>query len=105
MKIYWTLKSIPELKDYPPEERKKIWRAGFWNSFKQGRAYTGFYIAALPMLLGIFIGNAIGRIHGVFIGGGIGGAIGVFVFLQFLVRSALPYIKETVSKRSAPKES
>jgi len=27
MKIYWTLKQIPELRDLPKDQRKRLWRA------------------------------------------------------------------------------
>ncbi len=47
MKIYWTSKSIPELADLPPAERRAQWRRCAWLSLRRW-----------PVILTMLIGGA-----------------------------------------------
>jgi len=51
MKIYWTIKSIPELADLSPSDRKALWRRNYWKGYTHLSPWIG--IAVLIILLGI----------------------------------------------------
>jgi hypothetical protein len=84
MKVYWTLKSVPELADLTPAERRRVWRAAW---FKYGAMSYG-EVAAFG--LAIAIGSTLGPI-----------AIGLCVGIVFLpnmsrlVERLRPVILET----------
>lgn len=51
MKIYWTIKSIPELTDLSPRDRKDLWRRNYWKGYTHLPPWIG--VALLLILLGL----------------------------------------------------
>ncbi|MCK4667389.1 hypothetical protein KAU33_11600 [Candidatus Dependentiae bacterium] len=49
MKIYWSLKSIPELKSFPEKERKRIWKESYSKSFKQRKTWVAIILSWLVL--------------------------------------------------------
>lgn len=89
MKIYWSLKSIPELADLPEEKHKEILKeCGLTDLEKTGAFWK---LLALPFALaGITLGKICGGKIGSILGLVIGGVIGVIVLQQiqvYIVRS------------------
>lgn len=44
MKIYWTLRSIPELADLPGPERRRLWRACYRRTWRDWRFLLAFVL-------------------------------------------------------------
>src|SRR5215475_3779534 len=55
MRIYWSLKSVPELSDLPSEERRRVWRAAYWKTARHWQFWAGL----VGIGLFTFIGNAL----------------------------------------------
>ena len=91
MRIYWTLKSIPELAPLPAKERGRVWRAAYWRTFKDWRGWAAAAVVGVCAGLGSAIGAAYGHqmLYGV-IGAGIGGAISG----QIWTHLAIPHLRE-----------
>jgi hypothetical protein len=51
MKIFWTIKSIPELADLSPSDRMALWRRNYWKGYAHLPPWMG--VAILFILLGI----------------------------------------------------
>ena len=90
MRIYWTLKSIPELQSVPKAERGRIWRRGYVKSFRHWQTWVGLLLAALCAGVGIAVGGIWG--------GGIGGGFGGFLFSQIVIPVTRPYLEEELNK-------
>jgi hypothetical protein len=84
MKFYWSLKSVPELADLSPTERRAVWRAAW---FKYGGMSYG-EIGALG--LAIAIGATLGL-------SGISLCVGIvsFPIMSHIVERLRPVILET----------
>ena len=84
MKIYWSLKSIPELAELPEEKYKEILKeCGLTNLEKTGVFWK---LLALPFILtGMKLGKTCGGKIGSIVGIVIGGAIGIIVLQQVQV--------------------
>jgi uncharacterized membrane protein YfcA len=61
MRVYWTLKSVPELADLSAKDRRAIWR----EAYREGSRYTFGEIALIAL------GAAVGAILGP-LGAGLG---------------------------------
>ena len=89
MKIYRSLKSIPELVDLPEEKHKEIWKECDLTNLERTAAFwklLAFPFILIGMKLGKICGGKIGSIVGIVIGG----VIGVIVVQQiavYIVRS------------------
>ncbi len=73
MKLYWTLKSIPELQELDKSDRKEAWRFAYKKCFRHWQTYLGLAICGLCAGLGSSISD--GSIWGSALGGGLGGFI------------------------------
>jgi hypothetical protein len=86
MKIYWSIRSVPELAELPEKNRKEILKKCGLTKFENRNIRYLFGLLTLPFVLG---GVTLGEICGGRIGGVmgivIGGAIGVLVMLQIEV--------------------
>jgi hypothetical protein len=91
MKIYWTLKSIPELSGLPSGERGRVWRAAHWKMMRHGhwQYWAGLVAFYLCLKIGEHIYDRIG--------GYIGVAVGSFIFSQVSIHLARPYIRALLS--------
>lgn len=104
MKIYWTLKSVPELAELPAADRREIWQHCYWGNFKDYRQW----LALATLGLFVYFGSDLGRQLGwKFADGVIGAAIGGLVFGQVSILLALPNIRAELTRRkqSSPNQS
>lgn len=84
MKIYWTLGSIPELKDIPKLEARRIWQESRIQLYCSWKTWIGFLALIVLACIGRYIGgmfdlgnlgaSRIGNLIGAMVGGGTGGA-------------------------------
>jgi len=93
MRIYWSLKSIPELSDLPSEERRRVWRAAYWKTARHWQFWAGLVGIGLFTL----IGNAL--IGHPPIGGAIGAGVGGFIYGGLMSHLARPYIRAVLSEK------
>ncbi len=98
MKIYWTMKSVPELAALPKQERREVWRWANRQAFKHWQTWVGLIICSLFAGMGSHFGHAVGLDSSGYVGAGIGGGIGGFIYSQFSMRIALPYIRQAVAR-------
>ncbi|MDP9651558.1 hypothetical protein J2793_007033 [Paraburkholderia caledonica] len=85
MKIYWSLKSIPEFPQLSAKERRAAWRRVYWATYRHWLTWVGLLIHLGCVLSGYQLGNWLGHsMLGSMAGGGIGGC----VFTQFSIHVA-----------------
>jgi hypothetical protein len=100
MKLYWSLKSIPELADLPKNNRRKIWQdcRNRMTSRRNGRGYTyPMVIRVACVLAGMALGEFFFYGPGLLLGLMIGGYLGYTVNFQMEVTTVVPYIREYLS--------
>ncbi|WP_313715285.1 hypothetical protein [Atlantibacter hermannii] len=85
MRIYWTLKSIPELSNLQVQERRKRWKRVYKSCFRHWETWAGLTLGGLLAGLGSYFYT----FPGSFIGGFIGGSI----YFQIVVYVALKYYR------------
>jgi hypothetical protein len=95
MRIYWSLKSIPELSGLPSEERRRVW----WAAYLKITRHWQFWAS----LVGVFflcvqIGD---MLIGHRIGGPIGAVVSGFILRQVSMHLARPYIRALLSAEQA----
>src|SRR5438552_3139215 len=56
MQIYWTPKSLPELRDLEASLRRKVWRACWLRSFRHWQTWAAFVSQFVLILVGAFVG-------------------------------------------------
>ena len=98
MKIYWTLKSIPELRSEPWRERGRRWRRAY------GKCLGHFFTWA-ALLLPAF-GGGFGSYHGQkfdsgMLGGVLGAVIGGFLFGQVITAFARKHYRHVLLGKGA----
>jgi Na+/H+-dicarboxylate symporter len=93
MKLYWSLKSFPELADLPKQKREEVWT----NTYKK----HWFKIKILPAITfglcavaGVAYGNTHYGYFGKYCGAIIGSGIGWCIAWQITVAIIRPYIRE-----------
>ncbi|EHK62416.1 hypothetical protein [Halomonas sp. GFAJ-1] len=86
MKIYWTLKQIPELSSLSSRERGKRWRKAYKKSFRHWETWLGVICCGLCGAAGAWVGDVFNL---GLLGAGIGGAIGGLVFSQAILSVVL----------------
>jgi len=102
MKIYWTLKDVPELSGLSQPERRRVHRACYWKAFRRGRCLTALLFCGLCGGLGCSLGWCLHWFLGYptliwvtlglqGIGGGIGGGLGGLIFGQVLIDYLRPF--------------
>lgn len=79
MKIYWTLKSIPELRQLSWRERGRRWRRAYHKSLQHTPTLAALLICGLCAGLGGYIGS---RMEMGMLGAMLGGGLGGFIFGQ-----------------------
>ncbi len=102
MKIYWTLKSIPELAEMSKKDRKKVWRRCYWKVFRHWQTWFALATCGVCTALGVALGRFCGELTGNFIreliaatvGGAVGGGIGGSVFAQVAIAMGRRHIRE-----------
>ena len=100
MKIYWLLKSIPELAEMPKKERKAIWRRCCWKVFRHWQTWLALIVCGACARLGVILGQMwvgnyiVGAAVGGAVGAAVGGGIGGFVFAQVAIAMGRRHIRE-----------
>jgi len=91
MRIYWTLKSIPELAPLSARERRRVWRTAYLRTFEDWRGWAAAVVVGVCAGLGSAIGTTCGHhmLYGV-VGAGIGGAISG----QIWTHLAIPHLRK-----------
>ena len=98
MKLYWSLKSIPELADLPKKDRYEIWKACYsmvWRSWKSIILHIILiilFISVLTVIYNTFDKFIIGLLVAVSIG-----AICGFIEQQVAIYIIRPHIREYLS--------
>lgn len=91
MKIYWTLKQIPELSGLSSKERGKRWRKAYKKSFRHWETWLGVICLGLCAAAGSWVGDALNMR---LLGAGIGGACGGLVFSQVTLSVVLQHYRD-----------
>jgi hypothetical protein len=79
MQIYWTLKSIPELREVSMRERGCRWQRAYHKSLRHFQTWAALLLCACSGGVGAYYGQMLGSgMLGAMLGGGIGG----FIFCQ-----------------------
>jgi len=94
MRIYWTLRQIPELATLSRAERGLVWRRAYRKAFRHWQTWAG--LAACGVLSGI--GGYVGGLFGhSYIGAVVGGGVGGFVFSQVLAHVVLGHYRHLLA--------
>ncbi len=79
MEIFWTIKSIPELRNAPKRERSRRWQRAYHKTFRHISTWVALLLCALCGGIGAYYGQMAGSgVLGAMLGGGLGG----FIFSQ-----------------------
>ncbi|MCW5300527.1 hypothetical protein DXT88_20360 [Herbaspirillum lusitanum] len=90
MRIYWTLRQIPELASLSSTERSASWRRIYPKTFRHWQTWAGLINCAGLSGVGSYVGRSVGFS---FIGTLVGGGIGGLVFSQTAFYVARRYYK------------
>jgi len=82
VKIYWTLKSISELKDLPYKERVRRWRSAYKSAFRHWQTWGGLALCGAFGGAGAYFGGMAGTVVFAGLGGFIYGQIVTQVILK-----------------------
>jgi hypothetical protein len=88
MRVYWTLKSVPELADLSAKDRRAIWR----EAYREGSRYTFGEIVLIAL------GAAVGAILGP-LGAGLGVAIVIELIFSRIAERLRPRMMEIRQRR------
>jgi hypothetical protein len=91
MKIYWSLKSVPEFSGMPASERREAWREWYGLVPFLPKVGVAFATVGVCWFSGAIIGDHFGH-H--LIGTAIGGGLGSFAFGQASVHMTLRYLRK-----------
>lgn len=83
MKIYWTLKSITELKDLSFRERGRRWRSAYTSAFRHWQTWGGLALCGIFSGAGAYFGGMAGTVIFAGLGGFIYGQIVTHVVLKY----------------------
>ena len=82
MKIYWTHKSIPELKDLSMRERGRRWRSAYKSAFRHWQTWGGVVLCGVLAGAGAYFGGIVGTVILAGLGGFIYSQIVTLVVLK-----------------------
>lgn len=91
MRIYWSLRSIPELRALDAEQRRRVWRRARSHVPPDWRLVFGWILFGVATGGGLALASLPGAL--------IGAALGVFALWQIITRQTLPYIRVDVARR------
>jgi len=98
MEIYWTLKSVPELRDTSRRERARRWQRAYHKSFRHITTWVGLLLCACSGGIGAYYGQLLGSgMLGAMLGGGIGG----FIFCQVSIAVARKHYRHILLGQDA----
>ena len=82
VKIYWTLKSIPELKNLSPGDRGRRWQSAYKSAFRHWQTWGGLVICGILTGAGAYFAGMAGTVIFAGLGGFIYGQIMTHVVLK-----------------------
>lgn len=83
VKIYWTLKSIPELKGLSLRERGKRWRSAYKSAFRHWQTWAGLAICGAFGYAGAYFFGIAGTVILAGLGGFVYGQIVTHVVMKY----------------------
>ena len=92
MKIYWTYKSIPELKDLSMRERGKRWRSAYKSAFRHWQTWCGLVFCGVLAGAGAYFGGIVGTV----ILAGLGG----FIYSQIVTLVVLKHYRHRLKDKA-----
>ncbi len=93
MKIYWTHKSIPELKDLSMRERGRRWRSAYKSAFRHWQTWGGLVLCGVLAGAGAYFGGTVGTV----ILGGLGG----FIYGQIVTHVVLRHYRHRLQDEAS----
>jgi hypothetical protein len=94
MKLYWSIKSIPEVADMPNEKQKEVWGKFFPKSWRYWQTWVALLVLYTCVALGQVIGMRFSSIHWRILCTVIGCFIGGVVWIQIITPAVRTYIRE-----------
>lgn len=92
MKIYWSLKELPELAALSPEQQKQAWKECYKKyALKLWQSWVALALMVALMVIGI-------NLLGGFLGGAIGGGLGAGIWSVTLTNVLRPHLKAYVEQ-------
>jgi hypothetical protein len=99
MKVYWSLRSIPELSDLPHAERRRLWRECWWKVLDHWQVWVVYFVGCLGIFGGMFVAAWLSLAVG--LGWGVGlllvslvwGSVFPFLLNQVSIPLARPYLR------------
>jgi hypothetical protein len=82
VKIYWTLKSIPELADLTLSERGRRWRSAYKSAFRHWQTWVGLAVCGAFGYMGAYFFGIAGTVILAGLGGAVYGQIVTHVVLK-----------------------
>jgi hypothetical protein len=73
MRLYWSIKHIPELAGLPADEQGRLWRQGYFEAFRDWQMWASLAVVGAGAAVGSLLGASVGW---QIVGGAVGGAIG-----------------------------
>jgi len=73
MRVYWTIKQIPELAGVSADERRRLWRQGYFEAFRDWQMWASLAVTGVGAAVGSLLGGLVGwQIVGAAIGAALG---------------------------------
>lgn len=105
MKIYFTLKSIPELSSLPRDKRLYLWRKYYPKVFKHLSIRISLFVMSITMLIGFYFSLRIKPwVPYGYVVSGLICVICYLVFLQLFISLIRIYLKEELAKKGTEGE-
>jgi hypothetical protein len=73
MRLYWSIKHIPELAGLPADEQRRLWRDNYMEAFRHWQMWASLAITGVGAIVGSLLGAWVGW---QIVGGAIGAALG-----------------------------
>jgi biotin transporter BioY len=94
MKIYWSIKSIPELADLSEQEQTEVWGKFYRKAWHHWQTWIATLVLCACVALGQAIGMRFGGIHWRILCAVIGCFIGGMILSQIITSVVRTYIRE-----------
>jgi hypothetical protein len=87
MRLYWTIKQIPELAGLPADEQRRLWREGYLETLGQWQMWASLAITGAGAVVGLYLGALVGwQIVGSAMGAALGAVPHAFVSTELVRR-------------------
>jgi hypothetical protein len=101
MKLYWSIKSIPELADLPKQNRKTAWKNTYLKHWIKVGLLPTLIVMVCVIAGSVFAENHYGHLGGL-ICAGIAGGIGGFIGWEITANMIRPYLREYLNSNVKP---